>query len=61
MTTLTEAIELYIEDACAGKSNETPPTYRASLRRLAVFLGNRSITSVKLSDLHAFRRHLEWL
>lgn len=59
MTTLTEAIDLYIEDVCAGKTNETSQAYRGKLRRLVVFLGNRPITAVKLGDLQAFRRHLQ--
>jgi hypothetical protein len=59
MTTLTEAIDLYIEDVCAGKSNETPQAYRAKLRRLVAFRGNRPITAVKLGDRQAFRRHLQ--
>ena len=58
MKKLTEAIDLYIDDVCAGKLNETAMAYRSKLRRLVGFLGNRPITAVKLSDLEAFRRHL---
>ena len=59
MTKLTEAIELYIDDVCAGKTNETATAYRSKLRRLVKFLGDRPITAVKLRDLKDFRRHLQ--
>jgi len=45
-----ELIERFVEDVCAGKTNETPAAYRAKLKRLADFLQNRPITAEELKN-----------
>lgn len=55
---LSSAVEKYLDDVCAGKDNETPSAYRAKLRRMIQFLGDRELTAIRPDDLQAFKNHL---
>jgi site-specific recombinase XerD len=51
---MQKLIDLFIADVCAGKKNETPQTYRAKLKRFAVYM---EINSLRLK--HLSREHIE--
>lgn len=48
-------IDLFIEDVCAGKQNETAQAYRTKLAQLKRFMGKKPITP---ENLKAFRKDL---
>jgi len=56
---ISDLINQFIDDVCAGKLNETPVAYRGKLQRLIQFFGAeqdaRSLTS---DDLDRFKHHL---
>jgi site-specific recombinase XerD len=47
-----QLIDLFIADVCAGKSNETPKTYRSKLKRFAVFMDANQLTPNRLRVTH---------
>jgi site-specific recombinase XerD len=53
-------IELFVADVCAGKSNETPQTYRSKLKRFAVFItaNKLKLGRLQVGDVNAFREQL---
>lgn len=58
---LAELIELFIDDVCAGKQNETAQAYRTKLRQLQKYLDSKPITheTIKgfLHDAKTRKRH----
>ena len=55
---LKELIELFLADVCAGKTNETPGTYRRKLHRFQEYLGNVSAEELNPSSLKRFKQAL---
>lgn len=55
---LKDLIELFIADVCAGKSNETPGTYRRKLHRLLEYAGNTSAKDLSPETLKRFKMAL---
>ncbi|MBN1665956.1 MAG: tyrosine-type recombinase/integrase [Anaerolineales bacterium] len=56
---ISRAINLFIQDVCAGKNNKTPIAYRGKLWHLAQYWGDRDVERIELSDIKAFVRHLK--
>lgn len=56
-----DLVELFLDDVCAGKNNETKKTYRVKLAQLVRFAGGRKITSELIKqfehDLKTRTRH----
>lgn len=61
MMHISHLIDLFIADVCAGKTNETPQTYRSKLKRLTVFMDANSLKLKSLSREHIqkFRDQLQ--
>lgn len=58
--TLTEALDLFIADVCAGKRNDTPAAYREKASAVIKVLGNRDTSSLTRDDiLKVCRAYLE--
>lgn len=55
---LAAAIDAFIADVCAGKTNETPRAYSAKLRRMLAGLGDVEMRRVTPADLDQFRLDL---
>lgn len=56
---ISELIDLFIDDVCAGEFNETPVAYRRKLQRLIQFFGaEQDARSLTDDDLDRFEHHL---
>jgi len=55
---LSAAITRFVADVCAGKTNETPETYRKKLHKLLDGLGDREVGRIRAGDLERFRASL---
>jgi len=51
-------VELFIDDVCAGKTNETPISYKRKLAMLVKYLGDVSPRHITPASLKCFRRDL---
>lgn len=53
---LADMVNSFINDVCAGKTNETPKAYRTKLKNLEKFLGEER-EDINQTDIDAFRRY----
>jgi site-specific recombinase XerD len=58
MNTLQRLIELFVDDTCAGKTNETPASYRRKLTTLVRWYGDRAPGDISPETLKQFKNHL---
>ena len=49
---ISQLIDLFIADVCAGKTNETPQAYRSKLKRFAIYMQTHTLKLKSLSREH---------